>query len=104
MEKIGFTMKIYPGQAEEYEKRHDQIWPELSAVLKAAGVSDYSIFLDKETCVLFAVLRCESKDKVDQLALDEVVQKWWVFMADIMETNADNSPIAHPLTQVFHLD
>ncbi|EWH10491.1 L-rhamnose mutarotase [Catenovulum agarivorans DS-2] len=104
MEKLAFTMKIYPGQAAEYKKRHDEIWPELSNVLKDAGISDYSIFLDEETCVLFAVLYCESKQKVDALPSNPVVQKWWAFMAEIMQTNDDNSPVSKPLKQVFHLD
>ncbi|WP_016956588.1 L-rhamnose mutarotase [Catenovulum agarivorans] len=103
MEKIAFTMKIYPGQAAEYEKRHDEIWPELSEVLKGAGVSDYSIFLDESTCVLFAVLYCDTPEKLDLLPQHPVVKKWWAFMADIMETNEDNSPVSNPLTKVFHL-
>ncbi|KMT66890.1 L-rhamnose mutarotase [Catenovulum maritimum] len=104
MNKIGLTMSIYKDKADEYEKRHDEIWPELVDVLKAAGVEDYSIFLESETGKLFAVLKCESTDKVDELALNAVVQKWWAYMADIMDTNEDNSPVAKPLKQVFHLN
>ena len=49
MEQIAFRMQLNPGQAAAYKRRHDGIWPELAAVLKAAGVADYSIFLDPET-------------------------------------------------------
>lgn len=31
-------------------------------------------------------------------------RKWWDFMADIMETNPDNSPVSIDLVPVFHLD
>ena len=48
-------MKLKPGFEAEYQKRHDDIWPELSKVLTDAGVSDYSIFLDADTRTLFAV-------------------------------------------------
>ena len=56
-EKIAFRMFLNAGCTEEYKNRHDAIWPELTALLKAAGVSDYSIFLDEENHVLFATLK-----------------------------------------------
>ena len=49
MEQIAFKMELQPGQRELYQKRHDEIWPELVDLLKDAGISDYSIFLDEET-------------------------------------------------------
>jgi L-rhamnose mutarotase len=52
MQRHAFKMKLKPGVAAEYKKRHDEIWPELAAELRAAGVSDYSIFLDEETLIL----------------------------------------------------
>jgi len=101
--KVAFKMKLKPGFADEYKKRHDEIWPELSALLKANGVSDYSIFLDEETNTLFAVQQLSGQSSQD-LGQEEIVQKWWAYMADVMETNADSSPVSSPLAQVFHLD
>jgi len=101
--KIAFKMKLKPGFKAEYKKRHDQIWPELSALLKENGVSDYTIFLDEETNTLFAVQQQNGSSSQD-LGSTAIVQKWWAFMADIMETNPDHSPITKPLTEVFHLD
>ena len=101
--KIAFKMMLKPGFASEYKNRHDQIWPELSALLKENGVSDYTIFLDEETNTLFAVQQQNGSSSQD-LGSTEIVQKWWAYMADIMETNTDHSPISKPLTQVFHLD
>jgi L-rhamnose mutarotase len=60
-------MKLFPGQEAEYKKRHDEIWPELSALLKESGVSDYSIFLDEETNSLFGVLKVTDKANLDTL-------------------------------------
>ncbi|MFC1518609.1 L-rhamnose mutarotase [Pseudomonadota bacterium] len=104
MEKIAFVMTLLPGNEVEYEKRHDEIWPELVTALKQAGVSDYSIFHEKSSNKLFAVLQRENNHKMDELPLQPIVKKWWAFMADIMETNPDNSPIVSPIDKVFHLE
>lgn len=101
--KIAFKMKLKPGFKEEYKKRHDAIWPELLALLKERGVHDYTIFWDEETDILFAVQQIAEGSSQD-LGQEEIVQRWWAFMADIMETNPDHSPLAIPLEQVFHLD
>ncbi|MFC3560547.1 L-rhamnose mutarotase [Pedobacter jamesrossensis] len=101
--KIAFKMKLKPGFGEEYTRRHNQIWPELSALLKENSVSDYSIFLDEETDTLFAVQQQNGNSSQD-LGANEIVRKWWAYMADIMEVNADNSPKSIPLEMVFHLD
>ncbi|WP_316765728.1 L-rhamnose mutarotase [Pedobacter frigiditerrae] len=101
--KTAFKMKIKPGFTAEYKKRHDEIWPELSALLKENGVSDYTIFLDEETNILFAVQQQNGSSSQD-LGSTAIVQKWWAYMADIMDTNPDNSPVSKPLLEVFHLD
>ncbi|MEH6307960.1 L-rhamnose mutarotase [Olivibacter sp. CPCC 100613] len=103
MSKIAFKMKLMPGFQEEYKRRHDEIWPEISALLKEAGVADYSIFLDEETNTLFAVQRQYGNSSQD-LGDHPLVKKWWAYMADIMETNADNSPVSKPLKMMFHLE
>ncbi|MEN9414996.1 MAG: L-rhamnose mutarotase, partial [Bacteroidota bacterium] len=90
--RIAFKMKLNAGCEEEYRRRHDEIWPELSDLLRETGISDYSIFLDSETNALFGVLRTEEPRKMDELPHHPVMQKWWAYMADIMETNPDNSP------------
>ena len=97
-------MKIKPGFEAEYKRRHDEIWPELQAVLTAAGVSDYSIYLDPQTLTLFAVQKLSPGNTADQLPQHPVVKKWWSYMGDIMQTNPDHSPCCIPLQEVFHLD
>ncbi len=103
MAKLAFKMKLKPGFKDEYKKRHDEIWPELSALLKDNGISDYTIFLDEETNILFAVQQQNGQSSQD-LGSTEIVQKWWAYMADLMETNADNSPVSVELEKVFHLE
>ena len=104
MQTVAFKMKLNPGQTAEYKKRHDEIWPELKKLLKENGISDYSIFLDEETNILFAVQKQDGNGSSQDLGTTEIVNKWWAYMADVMETNADNSPVSVSLTEVFHMD
>src|ERR1035437_4051570 len=104
MKRHAFKMKLKPGIVAEYKKRHDEIWPALAAELKAAGVSDYSIFFDEETLTLFAVQKLADKNSAAEFAHSPIVRKWWDYMAPLMETQPDNSPVAMPLKEVFHLD
>ena len=97
-------MKLNPGLAAEYKKRHDEIWPELKKLLKDNGISDYSIFLDEETNILFAVQKQDGSGSSQDLGSTEIVKKWWAYMADIMETNPDNSPVTVPLKEVFYME
>ena len=97
-------MKLIPGMKEEYRKRHDDIWPELSALLKSNGIRNYSIFLDEETNILFAYQEQEGNASSQDLGNNETVRLWWKYMADIMETNPDNSPVTVPLEQVFLME
>ena len=104
MTKLAFKMKLKPGFKEEYKKRHDELWPELKGLLKQSGISDYTIFLDEQTNTLFAVQRQDGAQSSQDLGSTEIVKKWWAYMADIMDTNPDNSPVSVPLEEVFHLD
>ncbi len=103
MQRLAFKMKLYDGFETEYKKRHDEIWPELSALLKETGVSDYSIFLDVDTNNLFGVLKLKEDSTMDDLPFHPVMQRWWAYMADIMESYADNSPVSIPLKEVFYM-
>jgi L-rhamnose mutarotase len=102
MQQIAFTMHLKPGNEAEYQRRHDEIWPELSAALTDAGVRDYSIFLDRQTGTLFAVQRRTDAHTADALPTLPVVQRWWAYMADLMDTNPDNSPVVTTLEPVFY--
>ena len=97
-------MKLLPGFREEYIKRHNDIWPELVKLLKSEGISNYSIFLEEETNTLFAYQEQSGESSSQDLGTNEIVRKWWKYMADIMETNPDSSPVTIPLEQVFYMD
>lgn len=103
MARVAFKMTLYKGFEEEYRRRHDTLWPNLQQLLKETGISEYSIFLDPETNSLFGVLNATDPRALDDLPAQPVMQKWWAYMKDIMETNDDNSPVSIPLKEVFYL-
>jgi len=104
MERLAFKMHLKEGQKQEYTKRHNEIWPELKQLLKNAGVSEYSIFIDEETNTLFAFQKVSNKGGSQDLGQTEIVQKWWDYMSDIMESNPDKSPVSASLEEVFYLE
>ena len=104
MKRLAFKMHLNEGQKAEYIKRHNEIWSELKTLLKEAGISEYSIFLDEETNTLFAFQKVSRDGGSQDLGQTEIVKKWWKFMADIMKTNPDNSPVSIPLEEVFYME
>jgi L-rhamnose mutarotase len=104
MEKIAFRMRLKPGTEAEYVRRHDAIWPEMLAMLRDAGISDYSIFLDRETHMLFAVLWRREDHGMDAFAGNPIEQRWNEHMADLLDTNPDKSAVITDLVRVFHMD
>ena len=103
MQKHAFKMRLHQGCEDEYRRRHDEIWPELVALLKDTGISDYSIHLDRETNILFGVLWRSDDHQMDDLPTHYVMKKWWAHMADIMDSHSDNEPVVTDLETVFHM-
>jgi L-rhamnose mutarotase len=104
MQRYAFKMTLHPGMAAEYRRRHDAIWPELVALLKDSGISDYSIHLDPETGTLFAILKRRDDHAMDTLPDHPVMRRWWARMRDIMATKPDGEPVAVPLEPMFHME
>ena len=101
MNRIAFKMQLYHGCSEEYKRRHSEIWPELSRLLKRCGIRDYAIYLDEDSHVLFASFKILNEKELEILPSLDIMKKWWEHMADIMVTNEDNSPVIKPLTEMF---
>lgn len=104
--KVAYTMKLKPGAADEYKRRHDEIWPEVVDLLREYGFSDFSIFLDEKTSTLFAIYKASTITTAsnDALRQTEVMQRWWAYMTDLVEFNEDQTPATQPLKMVFHMD
>lgn len=104
MIRKAFVMQLHPGQEAEYQRRHNPIWGELETVLKSHGVQTYSIFLHPRTLQLFAYAEIEDESRWQAIAATPECQRWWSHMQDMMETNADHSPVSIDLPEVFHLE
>ena len=104
MKREAFKLFLKPGCEAEYEKRHNAVWPELKKLLSENGVCDYSIYWDKDTNILFASQKVQGEESSQDMGSNPIVQKWWAYMADIMETNPDNSPVSIPLKEVFRME
>lgn len=102
MKRHAFKMYLKPGYEVEYERIHNEIWPELQKELRECGISNYSIYWDKESNYLYALQMVD--DSVPSHDPSPVLWKWWAYMADIMETNPDTSPVSVSLKEVFHMD
>jgi L-rhamnose mutarotase len=101
--RVAFVMQLHEGCEEEYRRRHAAIWPELTALLRDAGIRDYSIFLEEKSLKLFAILQIDDPARLDSLATQPVMRQWWEYMKDLMETHADGSPVVVPLNEMFFL-
>ena len=97
-------MYLSDGMEAEYKRRHDELWPEMKAMIHEFGGKNYSIFLDRDTNILFGYIEIESEEKWTKSADAAICRKWWDYMADIMKVNPDNSPVSIDLVDVFHLD
>jgi L-rhamnose mutarotase len=103
MERIAFKMQLKPGFEDEYRRRHAEVWPGILELINRSGISDYSIFLDRATGSLFGVQKTSGSHSSQELGFNEIQQEWWDYMSDIMEVNADSSPVTVPLEEVFYL-
>ena len=105
MERIGHVWRVRPGQAEEYDRRHATVWPELAARLREAGVTTYTIYRWGE--IVFSHLEVESYAAlVERFAGDPVSELWEAEFAGILEyPNADpESGWPERLHEVWSLD
>jgi L-rhamnose mutarotase len=102
-ERIVFRMNLNFGQAAEYERRHDEIYPEPITEPKYAGVSGYTILLDPDDHHLFGILIPAQNHNFGTLHDTEIVKRLWAFKCNIMESHPDNSPGQVPLKQVCYL-
>ena len=103
MRHHAFTMKLIPGVQSEYKKRHDEIWPELEDLLRATGIFDYWIFLDEASDTLFGHFKLNDDNSLDDLPNHPLMQKWWDYMAPLMETEPSNKPAQVELKPVFSM-
>lgn len=103
MIRKAFVMSVNAGCEAEYARRHQPIWSDLEAELRSHGVHNYSIFLHSETRQLFGYVEIEDEARWAAIAGTDACRRWWKYMADVMPSNPDNSPVSLELKQVFHM-
>lgn len=103
MIRKAFLMSVNPTAHGEYKRRHDEIWPELKAVLTSHGAHNYSIYLDSARSLLFGYVEVDDSERWDAIAETDVCRRWWGHMRDIMYSHPDDSPVVASLEEIFHL-
>ena len=104
MIRRSFRMTLKEGKLEEYKKKHDEVWPEISEILRSSGVTNYSIYYDKKDNTLIEYMELTDDNTFDQMEELETVKKWNTFMKDLLATKSkeDASPVVDELLEVFH--
>lgn len=104
MERYAWKAYLKEGKKEEYIRRHNEIWEDLVAVLKEAGVENYSIWIVENE--LFGYYQCaKGIDFASKIqANSPIVEKWNEYMKEVMDMPIDERTGVQPLLeQVFYL-
>ena len=75
MKRIAFMLQLKEGTGAAYDKAHAAVWPEMLALLKSAGVSEYSIFRREE--LLFLYMHVEDFEATWQKIETDPVNTLW---------------------------
>lgn len=102
-ETFAFALRMRPGAAAEYKKRHDELWPEMRAMLLGVGIVSYEIYLHEESSLLFAHIVRRRDHRMDTITGFPIQQRWQRFMSDILEQR-DGRPVRDPLQLMFRLE
>jgi len=104
MERVGFTMRLLPGQEAEYRRRHASVWPEMLEALKAAGCRDYSIFIRGADLFAYLVVDDFATFRTS-MAASPVNARWQAEMAELIDPLTDPVTGFHQrLEEIFHLE
>ena len=98
MKMMGLALRLRPGCYQEYKKRHDQLWPEMAAAMKANGISSV-IFRFEE--YLFVYQTAPSEAAWQRMSSDPVTPLWNKHMAEVLETNEKGEVIVFDLPLAF---
>ena len=107
MKRVGQTIRLRPEATEEYKRIHVKIWPEIDQAIRAAGITNYSIFL--KDGVMFAYFEYTGPDeefdaRMKQMADAPRMKEWWAIteaMQNPFETRAPGEWWAN-MEEVFH--
>jgi len=91
LKRYAFMLRLRPGAAEAYEETHRAVWPEMLALLKRAGISEYSIYRRDELLIL-ALRAADFEATWSRIENDPVNLRWQQAMAPYFAPNEDLRP------------
>jgi L-rhamnose mutarotase len=103
MERLCFLMNLIPGREAEYERRHDEIWPEMRDAVSAAGFTNYGLFRRGSTVIGYAECVPDIASVLATIAASDVNARWAESFADIIESMTDESGDLIRFAEVWHL-
>ena len=103
MIRKSFRMTLKEGKLDEYKKKHDNVWPEITEVLTNAGVTNYSIYYHEKDNTLIEYMELKENNTFDKLEDLDILKKWNVYMKDLLVTISedDATPVVNELAEVF---
>ena len=104
MERACFTFEIHPGAEEEYKRRHDEIWPELLAALKGAGINNYTLFRRGTQIMAYCECEPDAATAFATVGATEVNQRWAQWFEDVIVDLTDEHGELRWAEEVWHLD
>ena len=104
MERICFTFELHEGTEDEYKRRHDEIWPELVSAIKAAGLSNYSLFRRGTQVVAYAEAEPDAVTAFALLRLSEHNARWSEWFEDLIVNLTDARGQLISFQEVWHLE
>mgnify|MGYP001474101645 CR=1 FL=1 len=104
MIRRSFRMTLKEGKIEEYKKKHDEVWPEITDALTNAGVTNYSIYYDEKDNTLIEYMELKDNNTFDNLEDLGILKKWNIYMKDLLVTKSQEeaTPVVNELVEVFH--
>ncbi len=88
LKPYAWVLSVRPGYELEYQRRHDELWPEMCAELNAAGIRKYHIF--RHGLTLFGYFETANIEATQAyLAASDINAKWSAHMAPIIQADID---------------
>jgi L-rhamnose mutarotase len=104
VERLCFTFEVRPGAEAEYEKRHDEVWPELADAITGAGCANYSLFRRGTTITAYVECHPDVATSLGKLLSSEVNARWSESFKDIVVSVTDDEGNLYRADEVWHLD
>jgi len=109
MRRFGQVLGIRPECIEEYRRYHARIWPEIAEAIRAAGICNYSIFLQGDQLFAYYEYRGpegEYEARMEALARAPRMREWWNTMEPMQVPDPRREPGSwwSDMDEVFHQD